>query len=273
MGRGAKIAGMAQVCGMGVDLPTVVGEKQTLSGGRITLGFASSDPGSCTSTHGADGFEVEMIVPFEAEPGVAQSLASGAGIPLPLVKLMHPYRYEDKAELTVDAEEFRSFFESKPAISGGISFVKLSLGAQIKEALQRLKLMGKMKLDIQSRDPLVRAQMEKILTEALEKTFFKFIPEDGAAAADPGKAAPAPKRNEGPIPVSFVNAKGDQSAPWNVSASLDLTKATAQEVKTIRLSIEDVDYGTVQSEAEITIRAIEADYFAPEIRAMLEKAK
>jgi hypothetical protein len=157
------------------------------------------------------------------------------------------------------------YFHEGFSLAGAFKFVQLSLGQQLSDMIHAYQGLATMSFDIPNPDPLVHQRFEKILTDALESMFFKFVPVDATLpnTGDPGSDCSS---------VGSVGSSGGGvQAPYCVKAALTLNQQTVSNHRTIDINIDNVEYGTITSDAEIYLPAIDCGKLTPEVRDLLLK--
>lgn len=259
-GYDAKIVGMLPLCGMALGLPTIMGSSDpTANVTQVKFGFSQDNLDNCTNFNVARTFTISMLVPRKLEPAFGKSLMKGIGPTFPSIKLAHPYKYEDKVSLKIDTRKFHKMVSAGGKIKGTFKYVSAQVEAKVSKAMKQLAFTGHLKLNIQSTDPQVKAHYMKTFTKMLTDYFFSFTSsKDGnpAPGSDPLK------------PVTFSSSNSGSSSAL-VGVDLAYTKEEIEELGEINISINDINYGAIQSHNTIEIPEIKKENFSEELQSLL----
>ncbi|NJM09615.1 MAG: hypothetical protein HC883_01555 [Bdellovibrionaceae bacterium] len=244
----ARIVGIAPVCGIrfgDAGIAEVLAASSPIKTDptkpMIRYSFRSTDADKCGSTLRTTAFTVEYTVPAENAAGIESAMASEAGLVLPPVELVLPYKFKDKVVVKVDAASAIEVLKSGADLEGTYKFVKAGVQARMQSLINRLNSAGMIEMDCQNPDPVVCSQFLTKAMEILSKTLFIF-----EAQANSGDTNP------------LVIGDGEKA----VDASLIKARVAFESAKAVRNGRFEVDfsnvvYSTIKAQAELIVRNIQ----------------
>ncbi|OUR92843.1 hypothetical protein A9Q84_20225 [Halobacteriovorax marinus] len=260
-GYEAKIVGMLPLCGMALGLPTIIGAADSSANiTQVKFGFSQDSLDNCTNFNVARTFNISILVPKKLEPAFAKSMMKGIGPAFPSIKLAHPYKYEDNVSLKIDTRKFRSMMSAGGKLTGTFKYVSAQVEAKISKAMKQLAFTGHLKLNIQSTDPQIKAHYMKMFTEMLKNYFYSFT------ATKDGNT---PNEQDPLKPVTFSSSNGGSGSSAIVGVELAYSKEEVEEIGVIDISINDINYGAIQSHNTIEIPALNKENFSQELQNLL----
>lgn len=237
-GSRAQIRGMLPACGLKFDTPKVFGPGSSTTN-KITVTYGVSESIGCSQAQVPQEFPITIEAPVAMEPALSNMIKSKAGLPLPQIIFQHPSTYSDNVSLTIDAYSFWENMSKEGSIAGAYKFVEVGAKRKVKETLQTLQFRGHMKFDIKEQDPARKEEMrrhyEDIFVDILTKTYYSFQ----------GIVAPTPEE----VSVNTQNGKVGNY----VSATFGMSEAEARKKDKIFISMENVNYSTIQSQLTIDL--------------------
>lgn len=237
-GLKANLKGMLPACGLKFDSPKIFGPANSTSS-KITVTFGLSESPGCTQAQVPKEFVMSVEAPIAMATALEKMMKSQAGLPLPQIIYQHPSTYSDHVSLTIDAVSFWENMSTEGQISGAYKMVELGLKQKVKETLQTMQFQGHMKFDIKEQDPTrreaLRRHYEDIFVDILTKTFYTF---QGINAPNPEDVS--------------VNTQTGKVGNY-VSATFGMSEAQAKRKDKIVISMENVNYSTIQSQLTIDL--------------------
>lgn len=257
----ARLVGRIPLCGIATGVPKSIGTSTAgVEAIQVIFGFTEDGLENCSNFNVPKSFPISIIVPERFEPAFAQSLVNGVGAMMPTLKLAHPYKYKDKASLSINVEKMYKFINKSGSLTGTYKMVSAGVKANVRKMIRTLAYTGSVVFDIQNPDPKVRAHLEKTFIDIISKNFFAYT-------AKPDLTMPG--NNDSTTPVTFSNQGGNGNSAAMVEAKFAFGKDEAQEMGTINFSLENVNYGAMESHSTIVIPPIAKERIHGDIREQL----
>jgi len=258
----ARLVGRIPLCGIATGVPKSIGASgANIESIQVVFGFVEDGLETCSNFNVPKSFPISIIVPEKFEPGFAQSLVNGVGAMMPTIKLAMPYKYRDKATLSIDVEKAYKFINKSGSLTGTYKAVSAGVKANVRKMIRTLSYTGSIVFDIQNPDPKVRAHLEKTFIDIITKQFFVYT-------AKPDLTMPGD--NDSTTPITFANRGGGSKSAPLVQAKFAFGEDEAREIGKINFSLENVNYGAMESHASIVIPPIDKERIHESIRSQLD---